>query len=195
MEKSKPMNDSAPIASFIPGYGETVRLIIRDSILEECAELQALNEASDYIEKWVGWKTPKDYIEKALKEGNLPPGGKRENFAMKTICLRDSIEKIGVIELYHGYPLEDLLCIGWLFIHPSKQGLGYAKEAAAYLIAEARAAGYRGIRLGVHLKNWPALRFWQKIGFDKIIKFIGDETHSAESNATVILEQQICCDR
>jgi len=49
----------------IPGSGETPRLFIRDSVLEECGKLQEINEASDYIEKWVGWKTPKAMLEKS----------------------------------------------------------------------------------------------------------------------------------
>ena len=50
---------------------------------------------------------------------------------------------------------------------------------------------YKKIRLGVHLKNWPALRFWTKIGFDKIIDIVGDELYSADTFASVILEKAL----
>ncbi len=112
----------------IPGTVETPRLIIRDSVLEECDKLQEINEASDYIEKWVGWKTPKDYVLKTMTEGNLPPGGKKELFRLMSIYLKDTEAIIGVLELYHGYPTAADLCVGWLFIHPQHQKHGYAKE-------------------------------------------------------------------
>jgi GNAT superfamily N-acetyltransferase len=172
----------------IHGSGETSRLIIRDSNMEECDTLQKINEASDYIEKWVGWKTPKDYVVKAMSEGNLPPGGKKEFFKLMSIILKETGVIIGVVELYHGYPIADSLCIGWLFIHQQHQKQGYAKEVFRYITEEAGKAGYKKIRLGVHLKNWPALRFWHKVGFDRIVDIEGDEEHSDNTNATVILE-------
>lgn len=177
--------------NLIPESGDTSRLVIRDSIIEECDKLQEINEASDYIEKWVGWKTPRDYALKTLTEGNLPPDGKMEFFRMKSICLKATGEIIGVTELYHGYPDIDALCIGWLFIHPGYQKHGYAKEALSYIAEEAAKAGFARIRLGVHLKNWPALRFWHKEGFNRIADIVGDEEHSEAANATVILEYMI----
>jgi diamine N-acetyltransferase len=179
------MGDSIRLIS---DSGETPRLIIRDSVMEECGKLQEINEASDYIEKWVGWKTPKDYAVKAITEGNLPPGGKREFFKLLSICLKEAGDIIGVVELYHGYPTADALCIGWLFIIPQHQKQGYAKEVFCYLTEEAEKSGFAKIRLGVHLKNWPALRFWHKVGFDRIADIVGDSEHSAGTNATVILE-------
>lgn len=175
----------------IPDTGVTARLLVRDSLLEECEELQEINEASDYIEKWVGWKTPKDYVYKTMSEGNLPPEGKMEFFRLKSICLKDTAKIIGTAELYHGYPTEDSLCIGWLFIHPEFQKLGYAREVCRYIYDEAAKAGYSGIRLGVHLKNWPALRFWYKAGFNSIGGILGDEEHNEASNASIILECRI----
>lgn len=175
----------------LPARGETDRLIIRDAVFDECEKLQTLNEASDYLEKWVGWKTPDDYALRTFAEGNLPPGGKKEFFRLKTICLKDTSEIVGTIELYHGYPTEDSLCIGWMFIHPAHQKHGYALEAFKYLAGEASKSNFNKIRLGVHLKNWPALRFWYKSGFDRIAGIIGDAEHSEVSNATMILEYTI----
>lgn len=170
---------------------DTDRLVIRDSRLEECEKLQELNEASDYIGEWVGWKTPKDYAFKTLTEGNLPLDGRKEYFRAKTIILKETDEIIGVVEVYHGYPIRDSLCIGWMFIHPNYQGYGYAREAFQSIRKEAEKAEYKRLRLGVHMKNWPALRFWHKVGFDRIIGIIGDEFHSQDSNATIILEYPI----
>lgn len=175
----------------LPKTGETQRLIIKDSVMEECEKLQEVNEASDYIEKWVGWKTPSDYVYTTLTQGNLPPEGKKERFQAKTIYQKDTGKIIGVIELYNGYLSEDVLAIGWIFILPEYQKSGYAKEAMNLIFEEAKRADYKKLELGVHLKNWPAIRFWHKLGFDKIVKIDGDEVHSENTFASLILEKDL----
>lgn len=170
---------------------ETARLIIQDSVIEECEKLQKVNEASDYIEKWVGWKTPPNYAVKTLTEGNLPPDGKKEFFKAKTIYQQQTNDIIGVLELYNGYPTKDTLCIAWFFILPTYQKMGYAKEVIDHIISEAKNDGFRSIQLGVHLKNWPALHFWQKAGFNKIVNIVGDAVHSENTFATIILRKDL----
>jgi ribosomal protein S18 acetylase RimI-like enzyme len=170
---------------------ETARLVIKDSVIEECDQLQKVYEASDYIEKWVGWKTPPNHALTTITEGNLPPDGKKENFRVKTIVLRQTNEIIGVLELYRGFPSKDVLCIGWLFILPEYQKMGFAKEVVDHIISEAKRENFRGIRLGVHLKNWPALRFWHKAGFDNIAAIIGDEVHSENTYASIALQMNL----
>jgi GNAT superfamily N-acetyltransferase len=171
--------------------GETERLIIKNSVMDECEKLQLINEASDYIEKWVGWKTPSDYAFITLTEGNLPPGGEKEYFKAKTIYLKQTNEIIGVLELYYGYPSKEVLCIGWLFILPLYQKMGYAQEVINYIFWEAKKENFSKIQLGVHLKNWPAIRFWHKVGFDKIIAIDGDDVHSENTFASIILQRNL----
>jgi len=50
---------------------------------------------------------------------------------------------------------------------------------------------YSSIRLVVALKNWPALRFWVKNGFNRIIEMHGDPVFSASSFADFILEKRL----
>jgi ribosomal protein S18 acetylase RimI-like enzyme len=55
-----------------------------------------------------------------------------------------------------------------------------------------RALGtYRAAWVEVWLKNWPALRLWAKAGFDRIVRFRGDPLLTPESQASVILEQEL----
>ncbi len=178
------------IRSF-PTQGETARLLIKDSVLEECEKLQAVNEASDYLEKMVGWKTPANYALVTLTEGNLPPEGVKEQFYAKSIYLKQTNEMVGVLELYSGYPTHDTLFIGWLFILPQCQRAGYAKEVVNYICSEAKQVAFGKVRLGVHLKNWPALRFWHAMGFDKLMKIAGDEVYSETTFASAILEKTL----
>ncbi len=175
----------------LPKTGETQRLLIKDAVMEECEKLQLVNEASDYIEKWVGWKTPSNYMFTTLTEGNLPPGGKKECFQVKSIYHKQTEEIIGVMEIYNGYPSKEVLAIGWIFILPSYQKDGYAKEALNLIFEEAKKVNYKKVGLGVHLKNWPAIRFWHKLGFNTIVKIIGDEVHSESTFASIILEKNL----
>jgi ribosomal protein S18 acetylase RimI-like enzyme len=170
---------------------ETDRLLIKDSELSECEVLQKINESSDYIEEWVGWKTPEDYASKLLTEGNLPPGGKMERYRAKSIYLKQTSKIIGVLEVYHGFPSEEVLCIGWLFIHPDFQRNGYANEVLGLINNEAKKANYMRVRIGVSLKNWPAIRFWHINGFSRVVDIIGDEVYSNNTFASIILEKEL----
>jgi diamine N-acetyltransferase len=175
----------------IPPHGETERLIIRNSTLEECQALQELNEVSDYIADWVGTRTEPDYIRKCLNEGCLPPGGRKELYQSKSIYIKDSRQQlIGFSELYHGYPEKEVFYIGWLFIHPEHQQKGYAQEFVSYIISEASKIGFTEARIGVHLKNWPALRFWTQLGFDKILGIVGDKEHSEKTFSILRLQKR-----
>ncbi|MDQ7094568.1 GNAT family N-acetyltransferase [Desulfosporosinus sp. PR] len=175
----------------IPSLVETDRLIVRDSTMEECTALQQLNEVSDYIAAWVGMKTEPDYIYKCLTEGCLPPGGKNELYQAKSIYIKENRKLIGFSELYHGYPEKEVFFIGWLFIHPDHQHKGYAQEFVNNVVFEASRIGFYAARVGVHLKNWPALRFWSQLGFDKIMGIIGDREHSENTYSVLKLEKNL----
>lgn len=175
----------------IPPKGETQRLIIKDSSMDECEALQRLNKISDYIADWVGEKTQPNYIYKCLTDGCLPPGGQKELYQSKSIYNKYTDQLIGFSELYHGYPEEDVFYIGWLFIHPDHQHNGYAQEYVSYILQEASKIGFTEARVGVHLKNWPALRFWTRFGFDKIIGIVGDKEHSEKTFSVLRLQKRL----
>ena len=174
----------------IPSQGETERLEIRNSTMDECIVLQQLNQVSDYIADWVGRRTEPDYVHKCLTDGALPPGGRKEFYQAKSIYLKNSGQLIGFSELYHGYPEKEVFYIGWLFIHPDYQHNGYAQEFIKYIVCEASKIGFTEARIGVHLKNWPALRFWTQLGFDKILGIVGDSEHSEKTFSVLRLQKR-----
>jgi diamine N-acetyltransferase len=174
----------------IPSQGGTERLVIKNSTMEECTELQLLNEISDYTENWIGRRTEPYYVLKCLTKGCLPPGGKQEFYQAKSIYLKDSRQLIGFSELYHGYPEKEIFYIGWLFIHPDHQHNGYAQEFVNYVVCEASKIGFTEARIGVQLKNWPALRFWTQLGFDKILGTVGDKDHSEKTFSVLRLQKR-----
>lgn len=175
----------------IPPEGETERLSVNNSTMDECSALQALNESSDYTADWVGSKVESDYVYKCLTEGNLPLGGKKELFQAKSIYKKSTHQLIGFAELYHGYPEKDVFYIGWLFIHPEYQHHGFAQEFVKYILSEATNIGFTKSRIGVHLKNWPAIRFWTQIGFDRILRVVGDKEHREKTFSVMALQKML----
>ncbi len=62
------------------------------------------------------------------------------------------------------------------------------------LIKDAMETIYRKIGLGVHLKNWKALRFWTKAGFDKVIGIYGDKAFAQDNFSVIALERSLQCE-
>ena len=96
---------------------------------------------------------------------------------------------IGFLAIYHGYPTADIVIINYLIIHPDFQGKGYGQELVRGLCDQVKSLGYQGMRTMVDVKNWPALRFWSQVGFDKIIQYLGDKVISEKTFAHLWLEK------
>lgn len=174
-----------------PEIWGTDRLIIKDSILQECEELQNVYNASAYMNKWTGDSCEPDYIYKHITEGDLPPNGLREYYKIKTVYKKETSEIVGLIEIYHGYPDTKTFFIGFLFIHPEYQRKGYGHEIVEYACKMASGLNYPRAGIGVHLKNWPAIRFWTRCGFDHITRISGDEIHNENTFCVMRLEKTL----
>jgi len=170
-------------------------LSVEDSAPAEATELQQVHDACAYIEAWTGALTDSQHDQQmlsALQEGDLPPGGSKEFFRLQSIRLKATPQLIGFAEVYHGYPTVDIFWVGFLGIHPAYQNQGYGREVVQGLIeVVAGLHAYSAIRLGVALKNWPALRFWTAAGFDRIVEIRGDKVHSDQSFAFLYLERRL----
>ncbi|MCX7772974.1 MAG: hypothetical protein N2376_07675, partial [Clostridia bacterium] len=70
------------------------------------------------------------------------------------------------------------------------RGLGdvYKRQLLA---KEAAAAGFKYMAAGVHLKNWPAIRFWTKMGLDRITAVRGDSVIGADKFSVMALRQDL----
>lgn len=184
-------NRDPALPALIPARWSTERLLVRDADLAECDRLQRLYETGSYLEPWFGEPFAPGVIRRALTEGDLPPGGAMERFKLQVICLRSNPDPIGLLNLYHGYPAENTLWIAYLFLHPDIQQQGYGRETVAALLREAARAGYSKAGIGVQLKNWPGLRFWVSLGFDRITGIYGDRRHSDTTFSVIGLERQL----
>jgi ribosomal protein S18 acetylase RimI-like enzyme len=177
----------------LPSRWQTERLSIRDSVLDELPELEAVVAACSYIHEWTGYRPedhPGDSLRSALTDGELPPNGSKEFHRMQSIRLRDKGHLIGYLAAYHGWPTAGSFFITYLMIGPQFQGQGYGTELTrAWSDLVLQLGAYTRMRLLAALKNWPALRFWIRAGFDRIVDYRGDERHSPETFAYLMLEK------
>jgi ribosomal-protein-alanine N-acetyltransferase len=54
------------------------------------------------------------------------------------------------------------------YVRPGHRGCGYAREAVAALVAEARAAGVRVVRAEVHSENAASAAVLERLGFTRV---------------------------
>lgn len=77
--------------------------------------------------------------------------------------------------------------IAFLYIGTMFQGHGYGQEIINALFDKLTSLQYKEVRINVALKNWSALRFWSKLGFDKISGIYGDKEYSEDRRADIEL--------
>jgi len=104
--------------------------------------------------------TPAD----CLNKGDLPPGGALENFCYLKIVKNDEI--IGWTAYYKGYPDGTSAYIAYIYL--TERGKGYGGETINQLINTLKREGFLRILCAVALNNPAAIKFWHKMGFNKI---------------------------
>lgn len=170
----------------------TERLLIRRAILDDVNELNRICNSWDdkiYLE---GDKFQDGYIENCIKNGDLPPieNANRINYSMMTIQNTDD-QIMGFFDLYHGYPDKDTIWIGIFVIDKDMQGKKYGQEVIRSFCDECKKSDWRSIGLGVYLKNWKGLRFWNNNGFNKIICINGDKEYGENTFALIGLSKEL----
>ncbi|MDK8192647.1 GNAT family N-acetyltransferase [Paenibacillus sp. UMB7766-LJ446] len=171
----------------IPAAWNSDRLFMSDLKESEIFDIQYIVGTSSYVQEWDGRDHEPDYVRTCFEKGDLPPGGRLENYRIQTIRTSKENKSIGVLSLYHGYPKEDSVYLEFLYIHSETQKQGYGQEMMHALTQLFSELGYMEIRINVALKNWPALRFWTKSGFDQISRIYGDLEHSDKTFANMEL--------
>jgi ribosomal protein S18 acetylase RimI-like enzyme len=77
-------------------------------------------------------------------------------------------------------------------VHRDHQQEHVGQEVTAALWEQLRQTGpITAVWLDVYLKNWSALRFWLHNGFNTIIDYDGDPTHTDTSHANICLEKKL----
>jgi len=167
-----------------------IRLIPpRDQDLERVALLFGELEP---VLLWLGPRRPiREIALELIEKRELPPEGNPDRAL--TALIQDPADSclLGVLEYYCGYPEEDCLYIGSLFLSPRCQGKGYGSEIETAIAQAALERGYRWIYLAVGILNWPALRFWTGRGFTEITFVSGDEAFGPGKFAVIELRRPI----
>lgn len=191
MENNIQLEQPKANRSFLEKW-ESKNIWVRDAKLEDAEELQQLCNKSEYLRKWEGTDPidPK-HMEKMILEGDLPPNGTKENFKIQGFYLKETNQLIGYMTYYFGYPEEDILWLNFLFIDPEFQGKGYSSEIINRFMELLKSTTYNKVRLLVKLKNWPAMRFWTKHHFTKIISYHGDAILSEQTFAGLVIEREV----
>ena len=122
---------------------------------------------------------------------NLPPQGHVSHLHNLVLCDPVSRDVMGLLGLYTGYPKADVAYVGELFLSPRFQGAGLGREAYLGLEALLRNGVMSGVRVGVGLRNWNALRFWIRLGFTQVTGMSGDRVFEAGRYAFLELHKNL----
>ncbi len=163
------------------------RLTISNLKENEIPRVQDLYETSKYMNQWDGQSYNPEHIKDCFFKGNLPPDGKIENYRIQTIRNQEDQKIIGILSVYHGYPSADSVYLEFLYIDKDIQKQGFGQEVINQFIEVTAALGYKEIRINVALKNWPALKFWIKSGFNHASGIYGDHECSETTYANLEL--------
>ncbi|MCL2884636.1 MAG: GNAT family N-acetyltransferase, partial [Oscillospiraceae bacterium] len=98
--------------------------------------------------------------------GNLPPGGTRDHFLIQSVVKDGHI--VGYITYYKGYPAADAAYIDLLLIDEKERGNGSSGEVVRRLLDALKSEDFHSVRCAVSLKNPHAMRFWYRMGFDRV---------------------------
>lgn len=179
----------------IQSIWDTKRLSVRDFTNADIPHLQEILRALHEESNWeqISLETYNAfYFENLISNPSLPPGGEAGFVHNQVITDKGNTKIIGWLEFYYGYPSTDIFWIGSLFFHPEKKGRGYGREVITEVIKLLREKRhFKSIQLGVYLRNWAALNFWFRAGFNKIIKLSGDHEFAENNNAKACLEMRL----
>lgn len=134
---------------------------------------------------------PHTKAEAMIRHTELPPGGRPEQEQTYVVRASGSDTVDGVLQVYRGYPEPGVLYLGELYLRPVAKGRGLGATIVEALEHRAREAGASEIRLGVGLRNWGALRFWVRMGYDRITKVSGDRAFAENAFAVIELARQL----
>jgi ribosomal protein S18 acetylase RimI-like enzyme len=152
---------------------ETPRAALRLAVDRDTAELAAVFGELMPLFVRTGRAAPAMAMARnAIEHAILPRNGRHEHARTFVIQAHAGREVAGVLGYYVGYPQPDGLYVSQLFLRPRWQGMGLGREVVDALEQQAAAAGVREIRLGVDPDNWGALRFWVRVGYDRIVRLV-----------------------
>ena len=175
------------VKNMIPSIWETNRLSIKDLVEEEIQTVQKLYEQGSFVHQWDGGSTDNDYVFRCFTVGDLPPDGNKDQFKIQVIRMKETGLIVGLLTAYHGYPVPETFYINYLYIDKEYHQQGLGQEVINELLRIIKGFQYKEVRANVAIKNWPALRFWTKLGLNTIQGIFGDREHGDDKFADIEL--------
>ncbi len=127
-----------------------------------------------------------------LEGGALPPGGTAENYTLMTVRAGDEI--IGFMDFYLGYPKDDIAYISIFYLDEDLRRRGAGGRCVEAAAGRLKDMGLAAVRVGVSLRNWTALAFWHKLGFDRVTKVRVCGNADSETAGYIELERELGAD-
>jgi GNAT superfamily N-acetyltransferase len=138
----------------------------------------------------LGEQGPGEVARAEVRHRHLPPGGDARN--ERTFRVDDTDGRtVGVLSVYGGYPSPATIYIGSLFLVKARQRGGDGRRIVRALERRAADAGYRETRAAVGLRNWPALRFWTRVGYTRVTNVAGDAEFGEGRHAVIELARRL----
>lgn len=139
---------------------------VRTSVSSDLPELTSFyDEACAFFKK--DSRRPLMSPAVCMNEGDLPRGGRRENYELLTIRVGGTI--IGYMSIYRDFPSKTIVWIPLIYIGSRVRGSGFGSRIIEGVCRYFYEAGYNSMRVAVSLRNFGAIRFWYSHRFDKII--------------------------
>lgn len=149
---------------------------IRKGIQTDIDGLEKLyNDLNDYLSShtnYPGWRkgiypTREDAV-KGIEENNLFLAVE-DNRIVGTVILRHEPEEGYQQADWHvDLDYSEILVVYTLAVHPDYRQQGAGKKLMEFVLGYAKKAGMKAVRLDVYEKNIPAIKLYEKMGFEYI---------------------------
>lgn len=182
-----------PIGKYLAPEWSTDNIHVRDCRTQDIPFLTEMFNSCNYVEQWDPTFHIVDENEiGSLVEKSLSATDENIGFRLQCFEAKNSRKLIGYFHLQHfspRLPQPATAFISMFVIHPEFQGKRFAQEIVEGISRQLAEYGYIAIWLSVSLKNWGAIRFWIRQGFNKIIEYDGAHQFSETEHASLTLEK------
>jgi GNAT superfamily N-acetyltransferase len=161
-------------SDFIRGNLNCEDIQLRDLCDNDLPLLISIHNSLKYYEDITGEAYSTEEAQALIDKTDLPPGGSKEFFCCKMLLSPEG-QAAGYVMFYEGYPRNDTLWLGSLFIHRDYHRKGFGGKVIRTLTEKARESGYQSIGIGVYALNTSGLQFWVNQGFCSIDRVIVNE--------------------
>jgi GNAT superfamily N-acetyltransferase len=175
-----------------PLHWQTLRCELQEATLDDLGAVKEIWSSNAELNALLGphgeWE---DEARGSILHRELPPGGVTERSHYLVIRRRDDQVLLGTLGIYRGYPHERCVYIGSLFFQPQFHQQGYGSEVLRFLEDWSKAQGFCEQRLGVGTRNWGGLRFWYRMGYNRLTKISGTSDYAEDAFCNLELSKSL----